>query len=33
MGIHGVDENQFLKLSNQKTLYRLLKESDRVVCF
>ena len=33
MGIHGVDEDDWLKKSNQKELYRLVAESDRVLSF
>jgi len=33
MGIHGVDEDDRLKKSKQKELYRLVTEYDRVVSF
>ncbi len=33
MGIHGVDEDEFLKKGNQKFLYESIKESDKVLCF
>ncbi len=33
MGIHGVDEDEQIKLSNQKTLLSLVIESDKIVCF
>lgn len=33
MGVHGVDEDEQIRKSTQKELYRLITESDRVVYF
>jgi hypothetical protein len=33
MGIHGVDEDEYLKTGNQKELLGWIKNSDRVLSF
>jgi len=31
MDIHGVNENEYLKRSNMKTLYSLVKTADKIL--
>lgn len=31
MNIHGVDESQYVKLSNMKTLYEQVKAADKIL--
>lgn len=31
MTIHGVDESEYVKLSNMKTLYEQVKIADRII--
>lgn len=33
MGIHGVDEDQFIKLSNMKFLYEQIKSADKIISY
>jgi uncharacterized protein involved in oxidation of intracellular sulfur len=31
MTVHGVDESEYLKLSNMKTLYEQVKAADKII--
>lgn len=33
MGIHGVDESDYVKLSNMQFLYEELKKADKVISY
>lgn len=33
MGIHGVDEDQYLKLSNMPFLYEQIQKADKILNF
>ncbi len=33
MGIHGVDEDQYLKLSNMKFLYEQIQKADKILSY
>lgn len=33
MGIHGVDESEYVKFSNMKFLHEQVKKSDRILNF
>ena len=33
MGIHGVDEDQYVKLSNMQFLYEQIQQADKILKF